>query len=89
MTTSLYARWKPGRGQSRFCAREKDAGLKPGATLIFAIGHTLGTAAPKVTYRPQEAAVFDAMQGFRFPNAPLRMTTKKEMRRPHIKAFAG
>jgi hypothetical protein len=33
MTTSLYARWKPGRGQARFCAREKDAGLKPGATL--------------------------------------------------------
>jgi hypothetical protein len=33
---------------------------------IFAIGHTLGTAAPKVTYGPQEAAVFAAMQGFRF-----------------------
>ena len=34
---------------------------------IFAVGHTLGTAAPKVTRGPQEAAVFAAMQGFRFP----------------------
>jgi hypothetical protein len=56
---------------------------------IFAAGHTLGTAAPQVTRGPQEAAVFAAMQGFRFRDAPLRMTTKKEMRRPHIKAFAG
>lgn len=34
---------------------------------IFAVGHTLGTAAPKVTRGPQEAAVFAAMRGFRFP----------------------
>lgn len=33
---------------------------------IFAVGHTLGTAA-QVTRDPQEAAVFAAMQGFRFP----------------------
>jgi hypothetical protein len=33
---------------------------------IFAAGHTLGTAAPKVTLGSQEAAVFAAMQGFRF-----------------------
>jgi hypothetical protein len=35
--------------------------------VIFAVGHTLGTAAPKVTRGPQEAAVFAAMQEFRFP----------------------
>jgi hypothetical protein len=34
---------------------------------LFAVGHTLGTAAPTVTRGPQEAAVFSAMQGFRFP----------------------
>jgi hypothetical protein len=34
---------------------------------IFAAGHTIGTAAPKVTRGPQEAAVFAAMQDFRFP----------------------
>ena len=34
---------------------------------IFAVGHTLGAAAPKVTRGPQEAAVFAAMQDFRFP----------------------
>jgi hypothetical protein len=34
---------------------------------IFAIGHTLGTAAPKVTRGPGEASVFEAMQSFRFP----------------------
>jgi hypothetical protein len=34
---------------------------------IFAAGHTLGTAAPMVTRGPQEAAVFAAMQDFRFP----------------------
>jgi hypothetical protein len=33
---------------------------------IFAAGHTVGTAAPKVTRGPQEAAVFAALQGFRF-----------------------
>jgi hypothetical protein len=33
---------------------------------IFVVGHTLGTAAPKVTLGPQEATVFAAMQGFRF-----------------------
>jgi hypothetical protein len=33
---------------------------------IFAVGHTLGTAAPRVTRGPQEAAVFAAMQDFRF-----------------------
>jgi hypothetical protein len=34
---------------------------------LFAAGHTLGTAAPRVTRGAREAAVFDAMQGFRFP----------------------
>jgi len=34
---------------------------------IFAVGHTLGTATPKVTRGSQEAAVFAAMQSFRFP----------------------
>lgn len=34
---------------------------------IFAVGHTLGTAAPKVTRGPGEAVVFAAMQDFRFP----------------------
>lgn len=34
---------------------------------LFAIGHTLGTAAPRVTRGAREAAVFDAMQSFRFP----------------------
>ena len=35
--------------------------------VIFAAGHTIGTAAPKVTRGDQEAAVFAAMQDFRFP----------------------
>jgi hypothetical protein len=34
---------------------------------FFAVGHTLGTAVPGVTGGPQEAAVFAAMQDFRFP----------------------
>ena len=34
---------------------------------LFAIGHTLGTASPTVTRGAAEAAVFGAMQGFRFP----------------------
>jgi hypothetical protein len=34
---------------------------------LFAAGHTLGTAAPRVTRGPGETAVFDAMQAFRFP----------------------
>lgn len=34
---------------------------------FFAVGHTLGTAAPHVRHGPAEAAVFEAMQGFRFP----------------------
>jgi len=34
---------------------------------VFAVGHTLGTAAPKVTRGPGEAVVFAAMQDFRFP----------------------
>jgi hypothetical protein len=34
---------------------------------LFAAGHTLGTASPHVTRGAQEAAVFDAMQSFRFP----------------------
>jgi succinate dehydrogenase hydrophobic anchor subunit len=34
---------------------------------LFAIGHTLGTAAPRVTHGAQEAALFRAMQGLRFP----------------------
>jgi hypothetical protein len=32
-----------------------------------ALGHTLGTAAPKVTRGPDEAALLVAMQAFRFP----------------------
>ena len=35
--------------------------------LLFAAGHTLGTASPKVTRGPLEAALFAAMQGYRFP----------------------
>lgn len=38
-----------------------------GVLALFALGHTLGTAAPKVTHGPQEAALFNAMQSFRFP----------------------
>jgi hypothetical protein len=34
---------------------------------LFAVGHTLGTAAPHVTRGAAEAGVFRAMQGFRFP----------------------
>ena len=34
---------------------------------LFALGHTLGTVAPQVTRGAPEAAVFAAMQGFRFP----------------------
>ncbi len=34
---------------------------------IFAAGHTLGTAVPRVTRGAGEAAVFAAMRGFRFP----------------------
>lgn len=33
---------------------------------LFALGHTLGTAAPKVTRGAPEAALFAAMQGFHF-----------------------
>ncbi len=38
-----------------------------GILALFAAGHTLGTAAPRVTRGPQEAALFQAMQSFRFP----------------------
>jgi hypothetical protein len=34
---------------------------------LFALGHTLGTAAPHVTRGSREALVFAGMQGFRFP----------------------
>ena len=34
---------------------------------LFTLGHTLGTAAPRVTRGADEAAVFDAMRRFRFP----------------------
>jgi hypothetical protein len=34
---------------------------------LFALGHTLGTVAPHVTRGPQQAAVVEAMQTFRFP----------------------
>lgn len=34
---------------------------------LFALGHTIGTAAPRVTRGIGEALVFRAMQGFRFP----------------------
>lgn len=33
---------------------------------LFALGHTLGTAAPRVTRGAPEAALFAAMQGFQF-----------------------
>ncbi len=35
--------------------------------VLFATGHTLGTAAPRVRRGPSEAALFRAMQGFHFP----------------------
>ncbi len=38
-----------------------------GIFAFFTLGHTLGTAAPHVTRGAGEAAVFRAMQGFRFP----------------------
>jgi hypothetical protein len=41
--------------------------LLAGLLALFALGHTLGTAAPKVTHGSGEASVFAAMQGFRFP----------------------
>jgi hypothetical protein len=34
---------------------------------LFALGHTLGTAAPKVTRGAREAVVVGAMQSYRFP----------------------
>jgi len=34
---------------------------------LFALGHTLGTAAPRVTHGPGEAALFASMQALRFP----------------------
>lgn len=34
---------------------------------VFALGHTVGTAAPKVTRGMREAVVVSAMQGYRFP----------------------
>lgn len=34
---------------------------------LFALGHTLGTSAPEVQRGAPEAAVFAAMQSFRFP----------------------
>jgi len=38
-----------------------------GILFLFALGHTLGTAVPRVERGAPEAAVFAAMQGFRFP----------------------
>jgi hypothetical protein len=38
-----------------------------GLFVLFAIGHTLGTASPKVVHGPAEASLFKAMQSFRFP----------------------
>lgn len=38
-----------------------------GILALFALGHTLGTAVPKVTRGAAEAATFAAMQRFRFP----------------------
>ena len=34
---------------------------------VFALGHTLGTASPQVERGAPEAALFNAMQSFRFP----------------------
>ena len=34
---------------------------------FFALGHTVGTAAPRVTRGVREQLVFSAMQGYRFP----------------------
>lgn len=34
---------------------------------VFTLGHTLGTAAPKVTRGAPEATLFAAMQSYRFP----------------------
>jgi succinate dehydrogenase hydrophobic anchor subunit len=34
---------------------------------LFTVGHTMGTAVPRVTHGAEEAAVFRAMQGFRVP----------------------
>src|SRR5262245_19463417 len=34
---------------------------------VFTLGHTLGTAAPKVTRGAREATLFAAMQSYRFP----------------------
>ena len=34
---------------------------------LFALGHTLGTAVPRVHRGASEAAVFEAMKSFRFP----------------------
>ncbi|HEX7137937.1 MAG TPA: hypothetical protein VF219_08835 [Vicinamibacterales bacterium] len=41
--------------------------LLPAILFRFALGHTLGTAAPHVRRGAPEAAVFAAMQAFRFP----------------------
>lgn len=37
-----------------------------GLFVLFAVGHTLGTAAPRVVHGPEEASVFEAMQNFHF-----------------------
>ena len=34
---------------------------------VFALGHTLGTSSPQVRRGPAEAALFRAMQSYRFP----------------------
>lgn len=38
-----------------------------GVLALFAAGHTLGTAAPRVTRGAAESALFRAMQSYRFP----------------------
>jgi len=79
MTTSLYARWKPGRGQARFCAREKNAGLKPGATLKakrksrFLVAMLLGmTTKTKDGEKPQSRASAARTLGHKRQDPPFR-----------------
>ena len=58
----------PPMASSRSASRAR-LWLRATAVILafFAVGHTVGTAVPRVTHGAEEAALFRAMQGFRFP----------------------
>ena len=57
----------PPMASSRSASRAR-LWLRATAVILafFAVGHTVGTAVPRVTHGAEEAALFRAMQGFRF-----------------------